>query len=220
MAFEESGEVDEIIPVFRNEDREEGLELIGHYGFGKVKKVAPGGATRQESVFNALTLANRNDCLILIHDGARPLVMADTIKRAVCSLTDCDGSVCAVSVKDTIKEVKDGFVVKTLVRESLSAVQTPQTFRYRTVFEAYSKAFRDGLFFTDDTSVVEHYGGKIKIIDGQYDNIKITTKEDMIYAEAVLSARFSARSTAESSAMSSDESPAGSSLASSAMVVG
>ncbi len=183
-------EVFEIIPVMRNEEMEKGLDLVEKYGVTKVKKIAPGGRERQESVFHALKLIDRKNAIVLVHDGVRPLVTPSTIGRAVAALGGpVDGVVTGVAVKDTIKEVENGLVERTLDRTRLFAVQTPQVFPYKVLMEAYEKARKAGRFFTDDAAVVEHYGGRVKLIEGDYGNIKITTREDLVLAEALLENR-------------------------------
>ncbi|MBF0336901.1 MAG: 2-C-methyl-D-erythritol 4-phosphate cytidylyltransferase [Nitrospirae bacterium] len=184
-------QIDEIIPVIQDCDTEDTRELIERFALTKVKRLAPGGERRQDSVCNALGLicgaTTGTAKLVLIHDAARPLISDALLRDCIAGLSGCDGIVCAVAVKDTVKEVADGYVVKTLRRDSLMAVQTPQVFLCSTILEAYSRAAADGLTFTDDTSAVEHYGGRIKIIDGEYANIKITTRDDLAYAQWILS---------------------------------
>ncbi|MCG6551946.1 MAG: 2-C-methyl-D-erythritol 4-phosphate cytidylyltransferase, partial [Candidatus Magnetominusculus sp. LBB02] len=162
--------------------------LIEKNGFTKAKNIARGGATRQQSVHNALKLIGDKDSIVLIHDAARPFLSQELIISSIEALEGCDGVVSAVALKDTIKEVRDGFAVKTLDRTALAAVATPQVFLYKTIFDAYERAAADKLNFTDDTSAVEHYGGRIKVISGDYKNIKITTQEDIVYADFLLAA--------------------------------
>ncbi|HEB75693.1 MAG TPA: 2-C-methyl-D-erythritol 4-phosphate cytidylyltransferase [Nitrospirae bacterium] len=188
-ALQAVDEVVEIIPVMRNEEMEKALDIVERYGFTKVKKIAPGGRERQESVSHGLALVERKNCIVLVHDGVRPLVTPSIIRRAVSALGDLDGVVTAVAVKDTIKEVSDGMVKKTLDRKRLFAVQTPQVFPCRVLMQAYAEALRSGLHFTDDAALVEHCGGRVKVIEGDYSNIKITTREDLVLAEAFLGSR-------------------------------
>ncbi len=179
-------EIAEIIPVMRSDEMEEALEIVEQYAFTKVKKIAPGGRERQESVSHGLALIERKNCIVLVHDGVRPLVTTGIIRRAIAALGDLDGVVTAVAVKDTIKEVRDGLVKKTLAREELFAAQTPQVFPYNVLTEAYAEALSSGKHFTDDAAMVEHRGGRVKVIEGEYTNIKITTREDLAVAEAFL----------------------------------
>ncbi|MBF0487104.1 MAG: 2-C-methyl-D-erythritol 4-phosphate cytidylyltransferase [Nitrospirae bacterium] len=182
-----SWSIDEVIVVFKDSDKAAGAALIKKYGISKAKKIARGGLTRQESVFNALKLIDNKDSVVLIHDAARPFLSQELIISSLESLDGCEGVVSAVPLKDTIKEVRDGFAVKTLDRAVLAAVATPQVFHYERIFDAYKRAAADGLNFTDDTSAVEHYGGRIRIIPGDYNNIKITTPEDIVFADYLLS---------------------------------
>ncbi len=180
-------EIDEIIPVLREDDMEKGLWLIEERGVSKVKKIAPGGDERQQSVFHALKLINNTNSIILIHDGVRPLISRNLIKSSLSSLGSSQGVISAVPLTDTIKEVEDNFVKRTLDRAGLIAVQTPQVFYFDPLFDAYTKAINDGLFFTDDAAVMEYAGGTVKVINGDYRNIKITTGEDIEYGEFLLS---------------------------------
>jgi 2-C-methyl-D-erythritol 4-phosphate cytidylyltransferase len=177
-------EIVEIIPVVDVRWLEEARDLIKRKKFNKVKKIAIGGAERQESVYNGLKLIEEKDCLVLIHDGARPLVSVELVKRVIQAINrEIDGVVPAVAVKDTIKEVKEEFVIRTLKRDNLVSVQTPQIFYYKTLFNAYITY--SGKFFTDDAALIEKGGGKIKVVAGDYRNIKVTTPEDLIIAEAL-----------------------------------
>jgi len=188
-ALQAVDEIVEIIPVMRNKEMEKALEIVEKYGFTKVKKIAPGGRERQESVSHGLDLIERKNCIVLVHDGVRPLVTPAMIRRAILALEDLDGVVTAVAVKDTIKEVSNGMVRKTLDRRRLFAVQTPQVFPYKVLAEAYAGTLGSGMYFTDDAAMVEHHGGRVKVIEGEYTNIKITTREDLVLAEAFLKGR-------------------------------
>ncbi len=148
-----------------------------------------------------LIFIDDKDCLVLIHDGARPLVEKGLIRKAIKELLAAtepcikwrkyglkrnepegrkyDGVVVGVPVKDTIKEIDDGLIIKTLRRNSIWIVQTPQVFYYSSIFSAYDKAMKEGFYSTDDSALVERYGGRVKVIMGSYKNIKITTTEDL-----------------------------------------
>lgn len=191
-AIEEIGrlpEVAEIIPVLKKEDMERAVEFFEQYNIPKVKKIAPGGSERQDSVFHGLNLVEDKQSIILIHDGARPLVEHTYIREAVSHLSGCDGIIVGVPVKDTIKEVTGEVVERTLKREVLWSVQTPQIFPYEKIFAAYEKAMKERFYSTDDSALVEKYGGSVKIVMGSYENIKITTPEDLLVAEALLKMR-------------------------------
>lgn len=145
-----------------------------------------GGATRQESVKKAFDTIDNAD-LVIIHDGARPLVKKQDILNAVACAADCGAAALGVAVKDTIKIVDgNGYVVNTPRRSSLFAVQTPQIFEYQKLKAAIHKAISDGKDFTDDCQLIEYSGGTVKIVQGSYDNIKITTPDDIVLAEKYL----------------------------------
>ncbi len=193
-ALECVDDIEEIIPVFKKDDMEQGLALIERFGISKVKRVAPGGKERQDSVFNGLNLAGKKTDVVLIHDGVRPLIEKSVIEESIKQLKDCDGVVVGVPPKDTIKEArghgKDIVVKRTLNRNALRAVQTPQVFKYSALMHAYKKAMSEKFYSTDDSAIVERYGGKVKVIMGSYTNIKVTTPEDLDMAEMLLRKRL------------------------------
>ncbi|MDA8434011.1 MAG: 2-C-methyl-D-erythritol 4-phosphate cytidylyltransferase [Nitrospiraceae bacterium] len=180
-------EVGEIIPVLKDGDMEAGVEILDAAGITKARRIAPGGRERQDSVFHGLKLVDDRSGIVLVHDGVRPLIEASVISGAIRQLKDCDGVVVGVPVKDTIKEVAGGEILKTLSRDALWAVQTPQVFRCDLLFRAYEKAMKDGFYSTDDSALVERYGGRIRMAAGSYRNIKITTPEDLQVADMFLS---------------------------------
>lgn len=181
-----SEEIHEIIPVIAEEDRLFFTEILSRFMLKKVTTVAKGGKERQDSVSNALAHVTKAD-LVLIHDGVRPFLSCKLITRLVEAAPDVDGVIPAVAIKDTVKERdSSGFVVKTVDRQRLIAVQTPQVFHLPVIKRAYEKAREEGYYGTDDASLVERTGGKIKVIEGEYYNIKITTPEDMAFGEFIL----------------------------------
>ena len=191
-------EIVEIIPALRPADMELGRKVFEEFGLKKIKRIAPGGNERQDSVYNGLKLIEDRDSIVLIHDGVRPLIDRDIVVSALKELghdgksmqdkAGFDGVVLAVPVKDTIKEVEDMFVSGTLKRESIRAIQTPQIFPYKVLLAAYDRAMKEGLYSTDDSALVEKAGGRVRIVAGSYRNIKITTPEDLVTAEAFLRA--------------------------------
>lgn len=201
--FEAIDEIVEIIPVLKEEERESGQKVFEDYNLSKIKRIAPGGKERQDSVYNGLKLIEDKKCIVLIHDGARPLIEKHLIQEAIKEisipsapffikgsdegLNDCDGVVLGVPLKDTIKEAEAGIIKKTLRRDALWAIQTPQVFPYNIILRAYEKAMNENFYSTDDAALVERYGGKVKVIIGSYKNIKITTPEDLAIAEFLLS---------------------------------
>lgn len=178
----------EIIPILQEADMGFFLEtIVEKYGFRKIKRIAPGGKERQDSVYNGLRLVDTKSNLVLIHDGVRPFITPDLIKELIETALGCDGVVVGVPVKETIKEVdSDGFIKKTPLRSLLWSIQTPQVFHYGILLKAYERAFRDNFYSTDDASLVERVGGRVKVIMGSYDNIKITTPEDLLLGEIIL----------------------------------
>ena len=182
-------EIEEIIPVIKESDMNHAVELFERFKIPKVKKIAPGGRERQDSVFHGLNLVDDKECTILVHDGARPLIEPHVIRDAISQRKDYDGVVVGVPLKDTVKEAVDGVVQKTLRRESLWSIQTPQIFPYEGIYRAYERAMRESFYSTDDSALVERYGGKIKVVMGSYTNIKITTPEDLKIAELFLAGR-------------------------------
>ncbi len=188
-ALSAAREVKEIIPVIKEDDMEYALDLFEKYSIPKIKRIAPGGAERQDSVYHGLNLIEDDRCIVLVHDGVRPLLEPSVITVAAKQLTDCDGVVVGVPVKDTIKEAVEGKVKKTLARERLWSVQTPQMFPYKTIREAYGRAMKESFYSTDDSALVEKYGGTIKVVMGSYTNIKVTTPEDLEIAELFLRMR-------------------------------
>lgn len=183
-------EIKEIIPVLKEEDMNTGAELFDSYGLSKIRRIVQGGAERQDSVYNCLKQLDAKLDIVLIHDGARPFISRDIIKNSIDNLKGFDGVIVGVPVKDTIKEAEDGIIKKTLQRNPLWAIQTPQVFFYGPLMKAYHKAMEDNFYSTDDSALVERLGGKIKIIMGSYNNIKITTPEDIGIAEHLLKCRL------------------------------
>lgn len=162
------------------------IELIRQYHIKKVIKIVNGGEERQNSVYNGLKALQDEDAIVLIHDGARPFIKTSTIQELVQCATRFDSAIVAVPVKDTIKAVHNNIVKKTVERSSLWSVQTPQAFRLSLIIEAHQDAENQQFLGTDDSSLVERMGKKVHIVMGDYENIKLTTPEDIMYGEAIL----------------------------------
>jgi 2-C-methyl-D-erythritol 4-phosphate cytidylyltransferase len=157
--------------------------------FRKIVEIVPGGKERQNSVMNGLNAIRQrcgDDDVVVIHDGVRPFITPELLKESIDTARTSDGALVAVPAKDTIKTVRDGIVTGTPPREGLWQAQTPQTFRFGVIYGGHLAAERDGFIGTDDTSLVERRGGRIRVVRGDYRNIKITTPEDLILAEAFL----------------------------------
>lgn len=162
-------------------------EIVEKYRFQKVSKIVPGGKRRQESVRNGIDALPKDADIVAIHDGVRPLVTQTMIEDSIHSAARYGAVVFAIPVKETIKMSNpDGTVLKTLDRESLWQTQTPQTFQVNVIREAHSRATEDGFVGTDDASLVERMGVKVHILTGSYTNIKITTPEDLWFANLFL----------------------------------
>lgn len=179
-AFEKSELITEII-ICTSENIFDEINSISKQ-YNKVKSVILGGKTRQESVLKGLLEATDAD-FVAIHDGARPLVDLKTIENTIKAAIEHSNAACAVSVKDTIKKIKNNKIVSTPNREELVQIQTPQVFNYKKILEAHQK-FKDESF-TDDTLLIEKMGGDVFIVKGCYKNLKITTSEDIEIARVL-----------------------------------
>lgn len=190
--FEKAAFVDDVYVIVPEDEIPYCREnVVENYGFSKVRHIVAGGRERQQSVYNGLKAVAglEPDDIVIIHDGVRPFVPAEAIRLSVEIARLHDGALVAVPVKDTVKITADDFVVDTPGRQNIWLAQTPQTFRYRIILDAHEKADSDGFLGTDDSSLVERMGKKVRIVIGDYRNIKITTPEDMLLAEAFLKER-------------------------------
>ena len=180
--------IEEIILVVHSDDILYCRENIIHgRNYKKIKCVVTGGATRQDSVFNGLKEVAKKADIVLIHDGARPFIDEDSIIRCIEAAEQYGVATVAVPVKDTIKASDNqGFVNLTLDRSILWSIQTPQAFKYNIIMDSHKQAQHEGFVGTDDTVLAERLGNKTKLVMGTYNNIKITTREDLIFAEAIV----------------------------------
>ncbi len=187
--FEESEKIDEIILVVRPQDHKKiEQEMINKYYYSKVKFIIGGGSTRQESVYNGLMAIKEDEGIVLIHDGARPLLKEEMIVELIGMIGNFVGVIPAVPIVETVKKVilSNMMVERTVDRNKFWTVQTPQAFQLKQIRDCYKKAMKDNILFTDDSSLFEYYGGKIAIVRGSEENIKITTKVDLLLAEALI----------------------------------
>lgn len=189
--FEKTDLIDEIILVVgKGEIGSVKRDIIYKYNFNKVVKIVEGGAERQDSVYNGLKAVNVNCDIVLVHDGARPFITSNIIKKSIETARDAGACAVAVRVKDTIKIVNENMEVDyTPNRDTLWAVQTPQAFRYGLLLEAYEKLRADNIKITDDAMLMEKLDHTVRIIEGSYENIKITTPEDLILGEGIFKKR-------------------------------
>jgi 2-C-methyl-D-erythritol 4-phosphate cytidylyltransferase len=177
--FEACDAIDQIVITLSPQNMDAGRTLAASAGWRKVTDICEGGARRQDSVGNGLSFL-RNCSWVVIHDGARPMVTGDLIERGLEAAVETGAAIAAVPVTDTIKVAGDNMLVQgTPPRHSLWAVQTPQVFRTELIAGAYRQTSFE---VTDDASAVERLGGKVKIYHGSYDNMKITTPDDLAVA--------------------------------------
>lgn len=186
LAFQQSPLVDEIIVVTRMEKIMDVADICKKYGVTKAKKVIRGGTSRMESALAGVSEVSCGTKLIAIHDGARPLVTQDVISRAVYAASDYLAAVPAIPSVDTLKNVEDEQVIATLDRECIMRVQTPQVFDADLIKGALTVAAVKALPITDDCSAIELMGVKVKAVEGDPNNIKLTTPNDVMLAEAIL----------------------------------
>lgn len=186
--FQESAQIDDIILALPADDLVSvRQELIEKYGLTKVTRVVAGGNERQDSVRNCLMVIEGKCDLVVIHDAVRPFVTEELVRQVIDAARDEGAASAGVKTKDTIKETKEGnMVLSTVPRHNLWLTQTPQAFKFGLLKEAYKVAYDENYYGTDDASLVERMGKEVKMIEGSYENIKITTNEDMLMADALI----------------------------------
>ena len=183
-AFEHTPLVDEIIIVLNQANLTAGRKLTEKEKFYRVRAIVPGGERRQDSVMEGLKSATGE--IVLIHDGARPLVDSSLIERVARGALLTGACIPAIIPTDTIKTELDGFVKETLPRKALRAIQTPQAFESRLLQSAFRNADCE---VTDDAQMAEMAGIKVSLTDGSYDNIKVTTPSDLELARILIRKR-------------------------------
>ena len=186
--FYNNSNIEDIVVVVKEDESDFfKKEILDKYNFKNIK-IAYGGKERQDSVYNGLKLLDKKCHVVLIHDGARPFVSDKIIDNCIEEAKNHKAVVVGVPVKDTIKVIdKDKYIVDTPNRSVLWAVQTPQTFDYNILIDSYKEAFKNGFYGTDDAMLVERIGYKVKMVEGSYNNIKITTQEDLNIGSQILS---------------------------------
>lgn len=188
--FEECARIGCIILVVNKDDEEEIRNLAGSSGFKKITRIVRGGKERQDSVYNGMMAAGkaRDDEIILIHNAANPHVSGKTINDVIEAAREFGAAAAGMRSEDTLKEVdEEGFVANTIDRARVWRMQTPQAFKFSVAKEAFMKAYSEGYYATDDASLVERIGVKVKVVETNKENIKITTPEDMAYSEKIVS---------------------------------
>ena len=184
--FESTEIIDEIIVVTREDEIGKVKEMTKLEGFRKVSSVVKGGSYRQQSSHNGLKAISNDSKVVLIHDGARPLIRSSDIKRIAESAEENGAALLAVPSKDTVKEVQNGKVTQTLPRESVWLAQTPQGFRKELLQEAFSSAEKEGYIGTDEAALVERIGKDVTIVEGHNSNIKVTVASDIRLVQSLL----------------------------------
>ena len=190
-ALEASGALAAMIVVVPPGEESAGRDAIRAAGVAIETEVVSGGQERQDSVYNGLKRAKPDTDLVLIHDGVRPFVSREVILAAIGAAKEWGAAVTAVPVTDTIKRVdSQGLVLDTPERGQLWAAQTPQVFRYSLLLQAHQAGRGHGIVATDDAALMERIGVKAKIVRGSYENLKITSEEDLSFAELILRRRM------------------------------
>lgn len=188
-AFEKCSAVDCLVLVVNAEEMSKAAEMIREENLSKVVAVVEGGRRRQDSVAKGFAALPEEVEVVVIHDGARPLIKPEIIDRAVKDLSFFDGLVVAVPAVDTLKEVSEGLIVRTFDRRFIWQAQTPQVFRKKVLAGVFRLIEKENLEFTDEAAAVEALGYKVAVMLGDYANFKITTPFDLVLAEAVLRER-------------------------------
>lgn len=189
--FDQCNIIDEIffvVPekdfVFCNEN------ILNRQKFQKKITLVPGGATRQDSVYNGLLAIGNvmdNNSVVVIHDGVRPFICHEQLTECITCANDYDACIFGIPAYDTLKRVNSsGFIENTIERNTIWFAQTPQAFKYNLIKRAHENALRVGIIGTDDAMLVEQLGIKVKVISGSRCNVKITTKEDLLLARAMV----------------------------------
>jgi 2-C-methyl-D-erythritol 4-phosphate cytidylyltransferase len=187
--FEQCDSIDEVIVVLPAEESAGFLSLAGKFGVRKVARVVPGGATRADSVKRGLmAIRSATAEIVAVHDGVRPFVTVEEIDATVAAAKSDGAAILVAPVTDTIKQVSDGMIEKTLDRVALRRALTPQCFQYELLRQAYQHADVNDPSLTDESALVEQLGKRVSIVEGSARNIKITTAEDLAIAEAILAA--------------------------------
>lgn len=196
MAFDQAPSVGHIVIVCPEGRVEQTREtIVAPLSLSTPVTYTTAGETRQGSVMNGLLAMPEFFSLVAIHDGARPLVTVDAIERCIACVRTCadvDGAICAARVTDTLKLVEDGDIVATPDRSYYWSALTPQVFKVGSIMAAHRAAVREGYVGTDDASLVEHAGGRVRCVESPRDNIKVTLPEDLAVAEATMRQRLGA----------------------------
>lgn len=186
--FEKDSNCEQIVLAVKREEKEYIGQLLNEYCITKVGAIVEGGDERQQSVYAALKAVTSKG-MILVHDAARPFIHQEVIQHLVETANSTGAAVAAVRAKDTMKKAENGIIQETVNRESLWIIQTPQAFRYDLLEKAERLAEAENFLGTDEAMLVERLGEPVHIVESTYDNVKMTTKEDLLYGEAIVNKR-------------------------------
>ena len=186
--FNRDPNCERIVLAVKKEEKVFIEQLLKEYGITKVSEIVEGGLERQHSVYAALK-AVPSKGIVLVHDAARPFIHQEVIQQLVEVANTTGAAVAAVRAKDTMKKVENGIIQETVDRESLWIIQTPQAFRYTILEKAERLAEEENFLGTDEAMLVERLGERVHIVESTYDNVKMTTGEDLLYGEVILNQR-------------------------------
>ena len=189
LVFEQDPNCTGIWIAVKDEERDIVQALLKEHRISKVKGLPTGGQERQHSVHSCIK-EMKNVNIVLVHDAARPFITEPVIKQLAETAYFQGAAIAGVRVKDTMKVVRDGIIEETIDRELLWSIQTPQAFRFNLLAEAEDVAEKIGFLGTDEAMLVERLGHKIHIVESSYENVKMTTKEDLLFGEAILASRM------------------------------
>lgn len=183
--FEEDPKCKHIVLAVKKEEQVFIEQLLIKYSITKVAAITEGGAERQHSVYACLK-ASPDQGIVLVHDAARPFIKQEVIHRLVQTAMQSGAAVAAVRAKDTMKKAQNGIIQETVDREILWIIQTPQAFQFSLLEKAEKLANEDGFLGTDESMLVERLGKQVYIVESTYDNVKMTTQEDLLFGEVIL----------------------------------
>jgi 2-C-methyl-D-erythritol 4-phosphate cytidylyltransferase len=191
--FQDSSLIDDVYLVVQENDREYAKnEIVEKYALTKVRAIIAAGKERQDSVNHGLTCLTHEHEFVVIHDGVRPLLEKKMLEKTIHVAMKEGAAITGVPVKDTVKSInKLSIIKKTIDRHNLFLIQTPQVFKKGVIVKAYIAAYQDQYYGTDDSSLVERLGIPVKMVEGSYENIKITTPDDLMLAELIVQKRKS-----------------------------
>ena len=189
LVFEQDPNCTGIWIAVKDEERDVVQALLNEHRISKVKGLPTGGEERQHSVHSCIKQM-KNVGIVLVHDAARPFITESIIKQLVETAYFQGAAIAGVRVKDTMKVVRDGIIEETIDRELLWSIQPPQAFRFDLLAEAEDVAEKIGFLGTDEAMLVERLGHKIHVVESSYENVKMTTKEDLLFGEAILANRI------------------------------